>query len=182
MFLFLMRGTVQEEASAGGSGAAGGADSLADSTREQRLLALAGFEQAVLDACLAESGEWPAQIAAGLYAGVDFAIANPLVAHTLTFDGAVEGDSVRQYERLIGRLAGFIQIKAPVGTRPPGSTDEVLVAGIVGLVGDHIRIGRIERLAELRSELVMLTLLPYLGMEEARRWSRETEPTPAVST
>jgi hypothetical protein len=105
-----------------------------------------------------------------------------VVAHTLTFDGAVEGDSVRQYERLIGRLAGFMQIKAPIGMRLSGTTDEVLVAGIVGLVGDHIRVGRVERLAELRSELVMLALLPYLGMEEARRWSRETEPVRAVST
>jgi hypothetical protein len=43
----------------------------------------------------------------------------------------------------------------------------------VGLVGDHIRIGRLDRLAELRPELVLLTLLPYLGFSEARRWANE---------
>jgi hypothetical protein len=135
-------------------------------------IALAGLETAVLDACAAE-GEWPAQIAAGVYAGVDFAIANPAVARSLTIDAAVEADCMRRYERVIGRLTGFIQIKAPAGTRLPASTDEALVAGIVGLVGDHIRVGRLDRLAELRPELVLLTLLPYLGFSEAQRWANQ---------
>lgn len=135
-------------------------------------LALAGLETAVLDACAVE-GEWPAQVAAAIYAGVDFAIANPTVARALTIDAAAEADCMRRYERVIGRLAGFIQIKAPRDSRLPASTDEALVAGIVGLVGDHIRIGRLDRLAELRPELVLLTLLPYLGFTEAQRWANQ---------
>jgi hypothetical protein len=136
-------------------------------------VALAGLETAVLNACAAE-GEWPAQIAAGIYAGVDFAIANPAVARMLTIDAAVEANCMRRYERVIGRLTGFIQVKAPTDTRLPGSTDEALVAGIVGLVGDHIRIGRLDRLAELRPELVLLTLLPYLGFTEAQLWANRS--------
>ena len=137
-------------------------------------IAMAGLETAVLGACAAEE-EWPAQIAAGIYAGVDFAIANPTVARELTIDAAAEVDCMRRYERVIGRLAGFIQIKAPIGTRLPGSTDEALVAGIVGLVGDHIRLGRFDRLAELRPELVLLTLLPYLGFADAKTWADRTD-------
>lgn len=134
--------------------------------------ALAGLETAVLDACIAER-EWPAQVAAAIYAGVDFAIANPTVARALTIDATVEAESTARYERVIGRLTGFIQIKAPRNSRLPASTDEALVAGIVGLVGDHIRIGRFDRLAELRPELVLLTLLPYLGFSEAQRWANQ---------
>lgn len=126
----------------------------------------------MLDACAVE-GEWPAQVAAAIYAGVDFAIANPNVARALTLDAAAEADCMRRYERVVGRFAGFIQIKAPRDSRLPGSTDEALVAGIVGLVGDHIRIGRLDRLAELRPELVLLTLLPYLGFAEAQRWANQ---------
>ena len=133
-------------------------------------IALAGLETAVLDACAVE-GEWPAQVAAAIYAGVDFAIENPTVARALTLDAAAEADCMRRYERVIGRLAGFIQVKAPRDARLPGSTDEALMAGIVGLVGDHIRIGRLDRLAELRPELVLLTLLPYLGFVEAQSWA-----------
>lgn len=149
----------------------GGAGSSRDLPGEFPI-AMAGLETAVLDAC-AGASEWPAQIAAGIYAGVDFAIANPTVARALTIDAAVEADCMRRYERVIGRLAGFIRIKAPLAARLPGSTDEALVAGIVGLVGDHIRVGRLDRLAELRPELVLLTLLPYLGFSEAQRWSNQ---------
>lgn len=62
-------------------------------------------------------------------------------------------------------------MRAPHDRRLPVSTDEAMVAGVVGLVGDHVRIGRPERLTELRPELVLLTLLPYLGFAEARRWA-----------
>lgn len=132
--------------------------------------ALAKLETAVLEACAAER-EWPAQIAAAIYAGVDYAIAHPEVVETLAADAAPGADTARRYEQVIGRLTGFLRIRAPLAERLPGSTDEALVAGVVGLVGDHLRIGRIDRLEELRPELVLLTLLPYLGFSEAQRWA-----------
>lgn len=135
-------------------------------------LALANLETAVLDACAGET-EWPAQVAAGIYAGVDFAIAHPEVADSLVDDGGSAAENTRRYESVIGRLAGFIRVKAPEGERLPGSTDEALVAGVVGLVGDHLRIGRVDRLLELRPDLVLLTLLPYLGFSEAQRWAND---------
>lgn len=135
-------------------------------------VALANLESAVLDACAGEA-EWPAQIAAGIYAGVDFAIAHPEVADSLVDDAGSAIDSTRRYETVIGRLAGFIRIKAPTERRLPGSTDEALVSGVVGLVGDHLRVGRVDRLLELRPDLVLLTLLPYLGFAEAQRWAND---------
>jgi hypothetical protein len=132
------------------------------------------LETEVLRACSREA-EWPAQVAAGVYAGIDFAIARPAIASELVMGVGRTGP----YESLVGRLAGFIRINAPVGARLPASTDEALVAGIVGLVGDHVRIGRIDRLAELRPELVLLTLLPYLGFAEAQLWAnRVADQTP----
>ena len=136
-------------------------------------VALAKLEAAVLDACAGEE-EWPAQIAAGIYAGVDFAIAHPEVAETLALKDAAGADTRAGYESVIGRLAGFLRAKAPLDNRLPGATDEALVAGIVGLVGDHLRIGRLDRLEELRPELVLLTLLPYLGFSEAKRFADES--------
>jgi hypothetical protein len=133
-------------------------------------LALANLETAVLEACSRE-GEWPARIAAGIYAGVDYAIAHPEVAETLASDAAPGAASLQRYETVIGRLAGFLRIEAPISERLPGSTDEALVAGVVGLVGDHLRHGRVDRLLELRPDLVLLTLLPYLGFAEAQRWA-----------
>lgn len=133
-------------------------------------LALANLEAAVLDACAGED-EWPAQIAAGVNAAVDYAIAHPEVAELLAADAPAGADTSSRYETVIGRFAGFMRVRAPIDKRLPGSTDEALVAGVVGLVGDHLRIGRLDRLEELRPDLVLLTLLPYLGFSEAQRWA-----------
>lgn len=132
-------------------------------------LALAGLEGAVLDACGGE-GEWPARVAAAVYAGVDYAIAHPEVVDAVRSEGSPGPGGLDRYETVIGRLAGFLGASAP-DRKVGGSTDETLVAAIVGLVGDHLRLGRLERLEELRPELVLLTLLPYLGFAEARRWA-----------
>lgn len=136
-------------------------------------LVLANLETAVLEACAGED-LWPAQVAAGIYAGVDYAIAHPEVAETLAYESGAEAEGIRRYESVIGRLAGFIRVKAPTEGRLPAATDETLVAGMVGLIGDHLRVGRLDRLAQLRPELVLLTLLPYLGFEEAQKWANRT--------
>jgi hypothetical protein len=137
-------------------------------------IVLADLESAILDACAAED-EWPARIAAGVYAGVDYAVANPELGATLAADAPAGSERLGRYENVIGRLTGFLRAVAPVEPRLPAATDEALVAGMIGLVGDHLRIGRIERLEELRPELVLLTLLPYLGFAEAKSWADKVE-------
>jgi len=131
---------------------------------------LSALETAILDAC-ADPEEWPAQIAAGVYAGVDFVVGHPDAAQALAHGTTSGSDYRRRYDNVVGRLTGFLRVRAPHDRRLPVSTDEAMVAGVVGLVGDHIRIGRLERLTELRPELVLLTLLPYLGFAEAQRWA-----------
>lgn len=115
--------------------------------------------------------EWPAQVGAGIYAGVEFAVGHPAVVDALLVLETDEKSSSSGYTRTIERLAGLISRTAPAGSRLPGTTDEALVAGIVGLVGDHVRVGRLEALEALRPDLVLLALLPYLGFDEARTWA-----------
>jgi hypothetical protein len=133
-------------------------------------LVIEELETAVLQACCGE-GEWPAQVAAGVYAGVDFVVERPDLARGMAVELTFEPASRGHYERFVGRLAGFIAVNAPIGSRPRSSVDETMVAGMVGLVGDHLRVGRLDRLVELRPELVLLTLLPYLGFAEAQAWA-----------
>src|SRR6476620_663034 len=140
-------------------------------------LALANLETAILQAC-ASKEEWPAQVAAGICAGVDYAIAHPDVVEALAQDSPAGADTLQRYETVIGRLTGFLRVKAPTSNRLPGSTDEALMAGMVCLVGDHLRIGRVDRLEELRPELVLLTLLPYLGFSEAQKWANRVGSDP----
>ncbi len=169
--MFLINRSAWEDALTGGDGEleAGGEQSP-EAGPHPFPLALNRLETAVLDAC-AGADEWPAQVAAAIYAGVDFAIENPAAAGELTMEAAARAGDISQYERVIGRLAGFIRVNAPIESRLPVSTDEAVVAGIVGLVGDHVRAGRVKRLSQLRPELVLLALLPYLGFEDAQSWA-----------
>lgn len=127
----------------------------------------------MLNACAARD-EWPAQVAAGLNAGVDFVIDNSALAEAWVAEMSPNIVYSAQYEPMIERLAGLIRFRAPVEARLPASTDEALVAGIVGLVGDHVRLGRLDRLAQLKPELVQLLLLPYLGFLASREWANRS--------
>lgn len=131
---------------------------------------LGDLEASVAGACRPRE-EWPAQIGAGIYAGVEFAIGHPAVVDALLVLETEERASSSGYTGTIERLAGLISSTAPEGSRLPGTTDEALVAGIVGLVGDHVRVGRLEALEALRPDLVLIALLPYLGFDEARTWA-----------
>jgi hypothetical protein len=117
--------------------------------------------------------EWPAKVGAGIYAGVEFAISHPSVADALLVLERTDKGSVSGYTETLERLAALISRDASAGSRLPGSTDEALMAGIVGLVGDHVRLGRFEALEALRPDLVLLALLPYLGFADAQRWANQ---------
>lgn len=144
-----------------------GSGELPGSDSDEFATALVELETAILAGCEA-AVEWPARVAAAVYAGVDFAIENPALARALTIDATVKDDCRSRDGHVIERLADLARARIPRAARPQASTDEALMAGIVGLVADHIRIGRLDRLAQLRPELVFLTLLPYLGFSEAQ--------------
>lgn len=131
---------------------------------------LAELEARVEAAC-ARQDEWPVQVAAGIYAGVAYAIEHPIVVDAVSLLESDKKPVGSGYKLTIARLAALISRDAPAHSRLPVSTDEALVAGIVGLVGDHVRVGRFEALEALRPDLVLLALLPYLGFAGAQDWA-----------
>lgn len=141
---------------------------------DERTAAIAGLEGSLLKACATER-VWPARVAAAICAGLDFVGENPAAARLLTERDGSDPPQFRQYRVLVGRLTGFVRATAPSGPQAMGSVDEALVAGMVGLIGDHIRLERLDRLKELRAEIVFLVLLPYVGFEEAQRWANWAE-------
>jgi hypothetical protein len=133
-------------------------------------IALVDLEAAMLDA-YAKQAEWPARVAAAVFAGVDYAVERPDAIEPMAITALINPHSKALYTYVIVRWTDFLRRGAPPASGRPGSTGEAMVAGVVGLVGDHIRIGRLDRLVELRPELVLLTLLPYLGFSEAQHWA-----------
>jgi hypothetical protein len=98
---------------------------------------------------------------------------NPHLVSDLASEAISDRAGKSRHRSLIANLANSIRATAQPSKRLQVSTDEALVAGIVGLVSDHVRGGRADRLAELRFELVILCLLPYLGFTEAKAWANQ---------
>lgn len=136
------------------------------------------LEEVVRAAC-ARQEEWPARVAAGICAALDFAATNPERARALAIDSRVT-DFDLGYLPMVEQLSELLGAEAPSDRGAVASTEQALVGGIVTVVADHLRSGRANRLPELAPELVYLTLLPYLGFEEAKRWAESVEAPGAV--
>jgi hypothetical protein len=147
----------------GGEGSRVGADRFES--------AIAQIESAVADSC-AEQIEWPARVAAGIDAAIEFLIAHPGAARALAIHPrSGGGEENADYPEMIGRFAGLLGEGAPRAERQPASSDSSVVSVIAAIVSCHVRAGTIESLGEADHDLVFLALLPYLGFREANRWS-----------
>jgi hypothetical protein len=136
--------------------------------------AIARIESAVVEAC-DQALDWPARIAAGIGAALDFMVANPAAARALTIDSrsARSGGTGQDgdYAEVIGRFAALLGAGAPRADRLPGSSDRSVVGVIAAIVSCHVRAGTVDQLGKGDPDLVFLALLPYLGYAEASRWS-----------
>jgi hypothetical protein len=127
------------------------------------------LESAVRRACARED-EWPAKVAAGIRAAVDFCVSNPGAAEVL----AIETRTARGHGEYLQMVDGFSRIlegESASRERHPGPTDEALVGAIASIVAHHLRSERLDRLEQSIPELVCLALLPYLGFDGAKGWA-----------
>jgi hypothetical protein len=131
------------------------------------------LEDMIRTAC-ARQEEWPARIAAGICAALDFAAAYPERARALAIDSRIT-DFENGYLPMVEQFSTLLAAEVPPDRTVLASTEQALVGGIVTVVADHLRSGRADRLPQLAPELVHLTLLPYLGFAEAKRWAESVE-------
>jgi len=126
----------------------------------------------LFDAC-GERSSWPAKVAAGVGATIEFAIQTPDEARLLFLD-AVAAEPV-----LVGRVLASNDFlvtllrsgrdQCPGAARLPEPTERALIGAAAAVIGTRLMAGQEGRLAALESQLVHLFLMPYLGREEARR-------------
>lgn len=115
--------------------------------------------------------EWPARVAAGVRAAVDFFVDHPRLAQALV--EVPDGESGRDHVAIVRRFSGLLGEGAPADV-PAASTRRAVVEGISSVISTHVRAGRLHQLPDRAPELVYLALLPYLGFEEANRWAEAT--------
>jgi hypothetical protein len=127
------------------------------------------LQAAIAAACERErEREWQARVAAGIYAALDFAASDPAAAREVAAEAESErGESGgKTIEWLRGMLAAVVPAERYT------TADATTVRGLVTVVAGHLHRDREDDLAEIGPDLVCLTLLPYVGFEEAKRWAR----------
>ena len=134
-------------------------------------MSLEELQVAVARGCAASSDAWAGRLAAGIRAALAFAVANPAAARALIDAGPAGPDRVDDYQELIDSFSSQLRECAPPGERLPLSSDEAMVANIAGVVSGCLHSGSAERLDEMAPYLIYLALLPYVGFDEAWRWS-----------
>jgi hypothetical protein len=138
-------------------------------------MSLEELQVAVARGCAASSGPWAGRLAAGIRAALTFAAANPAAARALIDARAAEPGVDDDYDELIERFSEQLRDCAPPDRRVPPSSEEAVVANIAGVVSGCLHSGSAERLDEMAPYLVYLALLPYVGFDEAWRWSETIE-------
>jgi hypothetical protein len=131
----------------------------------------AALKDAVNRACARES-EWEPKIVAGIGAVVEFALDDLAAARALTVCAGALATAERNPEHeLLAYFGARLEEVVPAEMLFPISSTEGIVETIAILIRGHLHAGIIEKLPELGSELVYLTLMPYLGIEGARKWA-----------
>jgi hypothetical protein len=127
-------------------------------------------------ACVTQ-GEWPAQVAAGVRAAFAFAAAHPDAARLLTCEALARGEEGQfQYRGMISYFATLLlpgrDLYPGGGARPP-IAESAAVAGVTLLVGRRLERGQEDQLPAAAADAVQFILIPYIGIDEARRVARE---------
>jgi AcrR family transcriptional regulator len=139
------------------------------------LAAYAMVDEHVRNAMLAASGpadSWPEQVRDRLAALLEFLSRDAAVARFYLVEPlAAGGEIAARYRDAMQLLAEAV--------RPPAAVeidvevrDQVLMGGIATLISRRLKAGDAAGLPKLLPELVELTLAPYVGREEARRFAR----------
>ena len=123
---------------------------------------------------------WPLRVKVGVAAALDLAAASPvrarfLMLDSLAVDRALVLKAIESRER-IARLLAAGRSDTRHGPILPAVTEQMLIAGISGVILARLVSGEAKHLPALAPQLVEFTLIPYLGREEAAEVARRPRP------
>lgn len=114
---------------------------------------------------------WPSEVAAGIGAALAWAAARPRMASLLVGGLSMAGPRAAYcHDLLVVRFAPRLRRgRALAEVTLPPTQEELLIAGVGGVVAMHLDASEEEGLAPLAAQLVELVLTPYVGPGPARR-------------
>ena len=139
--------------------------------RGRFLPSFANLKDLVATECVAQD-RWEAKVVSGIHAVLNFAASDPQGAHALTVDARrmVLGEADLE-EEVISYFATLLRDVVSVKRRFAISTEEAIIEAIVTVIRGHLQLGTSSQLPERAPDLIYLTLMPYLGISGASRWS-----------
>lgn len=135
------------------------------------LPSFAALKDRVSKACSGEEA-WEAKVASGITAVLEFAASDPQGAHALTVDARRRSSGEVDLEQeAITYFAELLRQAVAAERRFAISNEEAIIESIAVLVRGHLQLGTAATLPELAPDIVYITLMPYLGIADARRWA-----------
>jgi AcrR family transcriptional regulator len=123
-------------------------------------------------ACRGRS-DWSAKVASAVPAAIDFVVRAPDEAHLLFLDVlAAEptlAERVTVSNDFLAELLSGGREHCPGAASLPDLTEQILIGATLSIVSARVTSGQADRLPALAPQLAQLILMPYLGVEEARR-------------
>lgn len=111
--------------------------------------------------------DWRERVRAGSGEALSLLAANPLVAHLLAVESYRAGPAAHQrQEAMLDRFAAALRDGHPGRPGLPDEMADLLLGGVVSLIGRYVAGGRAEQLPEATEALVDFLLMPYLSGEE----------------
>jgi AcrR family transcriptional regulator len=120
---------------------------------------------------------WPAKVTLAIGHALEYASDQPdraqlLTVEAITQNAALASKVLESSNRLAELLSSGRQL-SPAASSLPALTEKAVVGGISAIVNTHLVSGESERLLELKRELTEITLLPFLGPEQAAQIAKE---------
>jgi AcrR family transcriptional regulator len=142
-------------------------------------LFLAVFDQAeeelykgVIEAAEEEPGPWEAKVRAGLAAGLRYIGSEPQRGRVFLVDVQSAGPAaLERYEAGLHRFAPLLRLgrrSTPLGAKLPEAMEEIVIGGLVWMVGRELLKDEAGTLDDLLPKVVEFALTPYLGEASAR--------------
>ena len=129
------------------------------------------LKEAVDRACAAQA-PWEAAIVAGVRAVVEFAIDDTASARALTVcAGALGPEGTDLEAEIVAYFAERLERAVPVEMLHSISSAEGIVETAAMVIRGNLLSGNVDLLPALGPDLVYLTLMPYLGLDGAKRWA-----------
>lgn len=126
-----------------------------------------------LQRACAEEDKWSAKVFAAVSAAVDYATAVPEEAQLLVLDAVgteplLARRAVASTDSLVDLLRGGRDLSERAAELPD-LTERALIGAMTSVIGARLVAGQADTLPALKPQLVELMLMPYVGLEEARR-------------